>query len=225
MIEKDLSMYRFLGLCLLSACLAACTSSGSKNTFPSHKLNFVFNETISLDETELDASQWQQLSSTATGRYALTEMVLQGEDEGNWSQKITISFYPEALNELAEKLNIFVSATEQQARQGCKSGSFMWSPLKEDSGAYKTTLIVDEMMFSLETENCEKTDNGYAMYRFVKTKAGIHQLVYVQKNRWSEVEKFDLKEILASAPVIVSQNNYETKRSCCINNYASSVTP
>ncbi len=202
-------MRQFIKFSLLTACLTACTSSGPDNTFPSHKLNFVFNETLSLNETELDASQWQQLSSTATGRFAITEMVLNGENAKNWSQKITISFYPEALNELASKLNRFVAATEQQARQECKLGSFMWTQLQKNPNAYSQALISEEYMASLETEGCETTDNGYAIYRFVKTKAGIHQLIYVQKNRWNDLEKINLQEILGSASVISPPNTYE----------------
>ncbi len=163
----------FVIVLLLSGCATQQGEGVPSNSFPRHKLNFLFNEGLVLDYSELDADNWRTVYQDVTGRYALTEFIPKKESESNWSQKFVVAFYP--------KLTMPKQATLDQIKVLIEQ-STPWPCLKEAS-AQMLTQTPEEMLLSQQGKQCDVQGNEiYQVIRLVKTEQGVHQLAYLERS-------------------------------------------
>lgn len=163
----------FVLILLLSGCATQQEEGVPSNSFPRHKLNFLFNEGLVLDYSELDADDWRTVYQEVKGRYALTEFIPKKESESNWTQKFTVAFYP--------KLTMPKQATLDQVK-GFIEQSTPWPCLKEAS-AQILAQTTEEILLSKQGMQCDVQGNEiYQVIRLVKTEQGVHQLAYLERS-------------------------------------------
>ena len=182
---------------LLLAVLTGCTTTEYQgvpgNAFPRHQLNYLFSESFSLDYTTLKASEWRQLSQSANGAYASTELIPKSETANDWQKKITITYYPNVTTKRVSTLAKSVTYVRERLRNSCQEGRINWSII-ENSEEYYSARV--------DNEQCEKIPNQSSIYRLLQTASGLNVLVYSQKANIDASEMVDLTNILKQAKVI-----------------------
>lgn len=162
----------FVLILLLSGCATQQDEGVPSNSFPRHKLNFLFNEGLVLDYSNLDADDWKIIYQDVKGRYALTEFIFKKESESNWSQKFTVAFYP--------KLTMPKQTSVENIRDFIQQKT-TWNCLKEAS-MQLLAQSPEEMLFSKQGNHCDAQDNAmHEVTRLVKTDQGVHQLAYLER--------------------------------------------
>jgi hypothetical protein len=163
----------FSAILLLNGCATQHDEGIPSNSFPRHKLNFLFNEGLVLDYSDLDADDWRAISQDVQGRYAITEFVPKKESEANWKQKFIVAFYPKITmpkQDDLEDVKLFI----QQ--------STSWPCLKEATDQIHMQ-TAEELIISKQASSCDNQGNEMnEVIRLVKTDNGIHQLSYLERD-------------------------------------------
>lgn len=165
-------IFYFIFIFLLSGCATQYEEGVPSNSFPRHQLNFLFNEGLVLDYSELDADDWRMMNQDVQGRYASTTFIPKEQSDSDWTQKFIVAFYPKITMPKQNTLEKAYALIEQ---------SNAWSCLK-DTPPQPLSSAPEEMIVLQQGSHCDAAGNQmYQIIRLVKTEQGVHQLSYLER--------------------------------------------
>lgn len=120
-----------------------------------------------------DGRQWelgwsQNKNAAGTGQLVFDEYVLKGETVENWSELVTIQFFP-GLNQQTN-LDVFEGSLKNNIMNVCPAA--VWDSFEQQK---------NERYWQFTVTNCKGQPNQSELVRAVKTNEGIHLFHYAIK--------------------------------------------
>ena len=135
-----------------------------------------------------DQREWQLAWSKKAGtdQETFNEYILKGDNIQNWSELVTIQFFPGLQNKIS--LNVFANSTKDSITHICPSTE--WNVLQKT----KT-----EIIWQFTVTNCHGQQDQTEIARAIRTNQGIHVFHYAIKQAPmpKDKEKVWLKNIKA----------------------------